>query len=101
MKMLFVKLVQEMGTGVLLGCTSALCVAVVAFFWLHDPSLIKCLLGGIAGGVLCSACFGVGLPLLLRLSNRDPHVAAGPMVLAVSDLFTLLLYFSIARWVWG
>ena len=35
----------------------------------------------------------VGLPLLLRLSNRDPHVAAGPMVLAVSDLFTLLLYF--------
>jgi magnesium transporter len=101
MKMLFLKLVQEMGTGVLLGCTSALCVAVVAFFWLHDPSLIKCLLGGIAGGVLCSACFGVGLPLLLRLSNRDPHVAAGPMVLAVSDLFTLLLYFSIARWVLG
>jgi magnesium transporter len=101
LKTLVTKIVNEIGTGVFLGCTSALCVAAAAFVWLGQRKLAVCLLGGIAGGVLCSALFGVGLPMLLRLLKRDPHVAAGPMVLAAADLVTLLLYFSIARWMWG
>jgi magnesium transporter len=98
MKTLAAKIGHEVGTGLLLGCTSAICIAVAAFAWLGHGKLVVCLLGGIAGGVLCSALFGVGLPMLLRLLKRDPHVASGPMVLAASDLVTLVIYFSIARW---
>ena len=35
---------------------------------------------------------------LARILKRDPHVAAGPIVLAASDMLTLLLYFNFARW---
>jgi magnesium transporter len=101
LKMLLKKIGNEMGTGIFLGCASALCVAVAAFLWLGEGKLAFCLLGGISGGVLCSACFGVGLPMLLRILKRDPHVAAGPMVLAAADLATLLFYFSLARWMWS
>jgi len=76
-------------------------VAAASFLWLGQGKLAICLLGGISGGVLCSASLGVSLPMLLRILKRDPHVAAGPMVLAAADLVTLLLYFSIARWMWG
>ncbi len=101
LKMLVVKIGNEIGTGIFLGCASAICVAATAFLWLGQGKLAVCLLGGIAGGVLCSAAFGVGLPMLLRIFKRDPHVASGPMVLAAADLVTLLLYFSIARWILG
>ena len=101
LKTLLTKIGNEMGTGIFLGCSSAICVAVAAIAWLGDRKLAVCLLGGISGGVLCSASLGVGLPMLLRILKRDPHVAAGPMVLAAADLVTLLLYFSLARWMWG
>jgi len=31
----------------------------------------------------------------------DPRIASGPMVLAVADIATLALYFSIAAWMLG
>lgn len=101
LKTLFQKIVHEMGTGIFLGCVSAICVSSVALVWLGERKLAVCLLGGISAGVFCSASFGVGLPMLLRILKRDPHVASGPMVLAAADLVTLLLYFSLARWLLG
>jgi magnesium transporter len=101
LKTLLTKVGHELGTGIFLGCASAICVAAAAFLWLGQGKLAACLLGGISGGVLCSAAFGVSLPMLLRILKRDPHVASGPMALAAADLATLLIYFSIARWMWG
>ena len=71
-----------------------------SFGW-GKRKLAICLFGGIAGGVICSAAFGVSLPMLLRILKRDPHVASGPMVLAAADMVTLVLYFSLARWMLG
>jgi magnesium transporter len=58
-------------------------------------------LGGITGGVVCAAVIGVAMPNLLRLFARDPRVAAGPVALAATDMVTLLIYFSLARWLLG
>lgn len=85
-------------TGILLGVASAVVVAAVAFLWLGDATLVACLLGGIAGGVACAALIGVAMPNVLRLFNREPQVAAGPVALAITDMATLLIYFSLARW---
>jgi magnesium transporter len=101
LKTLLTKTANEIGTGLFLGCASALCVALVALLWLKQGQLAVCLLGGISGGVFCSAAFGVCLPMILRILKRDPHVASGPMALAAADMVTLLIYFSIARWMWG
>ena len=85
-------------TGVLLGLASAAAVAAVAYAWQGDPALAACLLGGIAGGVACAAVIGVAMPNVLRLLNREPQVAAGPIALAATDMATLTIYLSLARW---
>ena len=39
--------------------------------------------------------------LVLRAARRDPHIAAGPIVLALADLATLLFYFNLAGTLFG
>jgi magnesium transporter len=92
------KIRSEMTRALLLGAASGALVAAVAQIFWRQTALTLSLLGGIAAGVTLAAGLGVLLPMLLRLMRRDPHVAAGPVVLAVSDMLTLLVYFSLARW---
>jgi magnesium transporter len=92
---------HESLTGLLLGAASALAVAVVALGWLGQRTVALAVLGGITGGVTCAAAIGVAMPNVLRLFAREPQVAAGPVALAATDMVTLLIYFSIARWLLG
>lgn len=95
---IFRKLRRELAIGFLLGAAGGLVVGITAFAWLGQPRLALSILGGIAAGVTASAVFGVTVPNLLRRFKLDPQVAAGPIVLAVTDLITLLCYFNVARW---
>ncbi len=92
---------HEAATGVMLGAASAVAVALVALAWLGQPTVALALVGGITGGVICAAVIGVAMPNLLRLFAREPQVAAGPVALAVADMVTLVIYFSLARWLLG
>ena len=60
--------------------------------------MVLALLGGILGGVTCAAVIGMAMPNLLRVFQREPHLAAGPIALACTDVVTLLIYFGLARW---
>lgn len=91
------KLRVEVMTGLFLGLASSVAVATVALVWLGELRVGLCLLGGIAGGVTCAAVIGVAMPNLLRLFQREPQVAAGPIALASTDMITLLIYFTLAR----
>jgi magnesium transporter len=91
------KLRAESLTGMLLGCASASMVSVVAWLWLGDWRIVVCLLGGIIGGVTFAAVVGLAMPSILRLLRSEPHVASGPISLAVADAATLLVYFMLAR----
>ncbi len=91
----------ESATGALLGLASAVTVAAVALVWLRDPTLGACILGGITGGVTVAAVIGAAMPNILRFFDREPQVAAGPIALAATDMATLTIYFSIARWLLG
>lgn len=95
------KLRLETLTGLYLGLASGAAVAAVALAWLGQVRVMLCLLGGIAGGVTCAAVIGVAMPNVLRWLNREPQVAAGPIALATTDMVTLLIYFSLARQVFG
>ena len=97
LKNLVSKLRWELMTGVMLGAACAAIVALVAAIWLRDVRVAVALLGGITGGVACAAAIGVTMPNLLRIMRRDPQVAAGPVALALTDMVTLLVYFSLAR----
>jgi magnesium transporter len=95
------KLRRELVTGLFLGVASGFIIGAVALLWLGQARLMLCLLGGIAGGVAVAAAIGVAMPNLLRMFRRNPHVAAGPIALAVADMITLLIYFNLARWLFG
>lgn len=92
------KLRVEVLTGLFLGGACALVVGAVALVWLGEWRVAACLFGGIAGGVTCAAMIGVAIPNILRMMQREPQVAAGPVALASTDMVTLLIYFSLARW---
>ena len=38
------------------------------------------------------------MPSLLHALKLDPKIAAGPAALAATDVFTLVLYLSLAKW---
>ena len=94
------KIRAELVTGFLLGIAAGIVVALVAWLWRGQEKIMLALLGGITGGAACAAVLGVAMPTLLRLFRRDPQVAAGPIALALSDMITLLIYFSLARALW-
>jgi magnesium transporter len=87
---------RELWIGLLLGLVSGATVGAVALAWKGDPRLALSVLGGIAAGVTTAAVLGVTLPNLLRLTKLDPHLAAGPVVLAITDVLTLTFYFHCA-----
>jgi magnesium transporter len=91
------KLGRELFTGSMLGGACGLAVAVVAMVWIGQGVLSGVVFGGILAGVTAAAFIGVGIPNLLRLMQRDPKVAAGPIALAATDMVTLLAYFGLAR----
>lgn len=91
------KLRQEVVTGFYLGVASGIAVAAVALIWLGQVPVTLCILGGIAGSVTCASVIGMTMPNLVRLFNREPQVAAGPVALACTDMVTLLIYFTLAR----
>ena len=45
-----------------------------------------------------AALLGLLVPAALRALERDPRVASGPMVLAMTDVATLFYYFGLAAW---
>ncbi|MDX1964689.1 MAG: magnesium transporter [Pirellulales bacterium] len=89
---------KEFLTGGLLGISSGACVGLAALAWLGHGPLAILLLMTIAGSMTFAAWWGYTLPTLIRMLDRDPNIASGPIVLASADLFTLVLYFSLARW---
>src|SRR5262249_13246986 len=92
------KLRSELATGTLLGLASGSVMALVALLWLRQFRVALCLLGGITGGVTAAAMLGITIPVVLRWLRLEPRVAAGPIVLALADIVTILLYFTLARW---
>jgi magnesium transporter len=96
-EMLWQRMKRELLTGLLLGSVSAAVVATVSIVWLHNYRVALCLLVGIGGGMTAAALIGVAMPNLLRILRRNPQVAAGPIALAMADMLTLVVYFSLAR----
>ena len=84
--LIFQKLHRELLVGLLLGGASGLLVGLVALLWLDQWRLAACVLGGIAAGVASAAVLGATSPNLFRRLKLDPQVAAGPVVLALTDV---------------
>jgi len=99
-KLILTSLRQEFFTASMLGAASGAIVAVLVLGWKRQPEIAFAIGLSIALAITAACLLGVILPTLLRLF-RDPKIASGPVVLATSDVITLLFYFSLARWLLG
>jgi magnesium transporter len=87
---------RELRTALLLGAACGVIVAVVILLWRRQP-LPAMVVGGSILLSLCSSCLiGLSVPTLLHALRLDPKIAAGPVTLAVADIFTLLFYLVLA-----
>jgi magnesium transporter len=88
---------RELGTAGLLGLACG--AAVVAVVWLWRGAMTPALVigGSVAASVVTASLLGLCIPAALHALKLDPKIAAGPITLAVADIFTLLVYFNLAK----
>jgi len=87
---------REAGTAVLLGAACGAAVGLIVWLW-RGAALAGLAIGASILLAMCAACFfGLSVPALLHALKLDPKIAAGPVTLALTDVFTLLFYFSLA-----
>src|SRR5438105_1627135 len=88
---------REFVTAVLIGLACGTIVAGIVLVWRHDVLAAFAIGGSIALSLITASLFGLGVPSLLHRLKLDPKIAAGPITLALADIFALLLYFTAAR----
>ena len=89
---------REIPTALLLGAGCGVLVGVVVWLW-RGSALVSVVVGGSIVGAMAIACvWGLSVPALLHALRLDPKIAAGPVTLALTDVSTLLIYFSAAAW---
>jgi len=88
--------VREVGTAALLGAACGGLVGLIAWVW-RGTGMEGLVIGASVFLSLCMACFlGLTVPTVLHALKLDPKLAAGPITLALTDIFTLLFYFGVA-----
>ena len=86
---------RELATAVFLGLGCGGAVGAIVWAWRGAmvPALV---IGASIGLTLVAACFyGLSVPALLHKLRLDPKIAAGPLTLALADVTTILVYFTL------
>lgn len=100
-KWLKVKLRREATTSIFLGLLAGVAVALmVGLFWRDLPPALV-IGGSVVISIFVAGLIGVLVPSALRLVHWDPKIAAGPITLAVADLFTVSCYLITAKLLLG
>lgn len=87
---------RETVTALLLGLACGLSVGLIVWFW-HWAGLAAIAIGASITLVIMVACLlGLSIPALLHSLKLDLKIAAGPMTLAMADIFTIIIYLSLA-----
>ena len=87
---------REAVTAVLLGSACGLAVGLIVWLW-HWTVLAAVTIGVSIALVIVVACLlGLSIPTLLHSLKLDLKIAAGPMTLAMADIFTVVIYLSLA-----
>ncbi|MGW8123122.1 magnesium transporter [Roseivirga echinicomitans] len=89
-------IVKELLVSLLLGCTMALGVALVASF--RAPEVIIVVSLTMVLIVMTGSVVGMLLPFIFTKLKLDPATASAPLITSIADICGVLIYFSIANW---
>lgn len=94
-------LARETATGLLLGGALAILGFGRAYMLGTGPGVGLILTLAIVAVVLMGNLAGTVLPLIARAMKVDPAIMSGPFITTIVDVFGLIVYFEIARFVLG
>jgi len=96
-------MVKEVLVGLLVAVYSGVLVAASSLLWHGNPRLGLLIGGAVLISVAWAAFLAVVIPGMLKRFKANPAIASGPLVLALADFSTLLVYFGGAtlflRWI--
>jgi magnesium transporter len=87
-------MVKECLVGLLVAIYSGIVVAATSLLWHGNPRLGLLIGGSVLISVAWAAFLAVVIPGLLKRFKANPAIASGPLVLALADFSTLLVYFG-------
>ncbi|MBI2933433.1 MAG: magnesium transporter [Planctomycetes bacterium] len=89
-------LTKELFIGIVLGGYAGAVVSAASMLWHGSPRLGLMIGAAVFLSVSWAAMLGALIPSLVRGMRIDPIIASGPLVLALTDISTLLVYFGTA-----
>lgn len=87
---------REANVGVIIGLVCGMLISVIALIWQGNLALglvvgfslfLTLIIGSLAGTII---------PILLYRLKIDPAIASGPLITTLNDIFSLMIYFSLA-----
>jgi magnesium transporter len=88
---------RELATSFLLALGAAVVSGIIAVLWRKSVPSAIVLATTLLASLIFAGVVGFSIPLVLRLGQRDPKIAAGPIALAIVDVLALLFYFTLAK----
>lgn len=87
---------REASTAVLLGAACGLIVGLTVWIWRGVVPAALTIGGSIVLSLLFACFLGLSVPVVLHVLRLDLKIASGPMTLALADIFTVVVYFTMA-----
>jgi magnesium transporter len=88
---------RELAVSILLGLAAGLATFCLVFVW-RGAGAAALVVGATVSLALSGAgILGLTVPALLHAGKLDPKIAAGPITLALTDVFSLAVYFTLAK----
>lgn len=97
------RLVKEVGLNIINGIVLSIILFTGAYFILDggDISLPLTMSISLIVVVLMASLVGTFVPIMLDKYNIDPAIATGPFITTSNDIFGLLIFFAIAKFMLG
>lgn len=88
---------NEVITGIIIGVFAAISITIIVELWKHSLALGMVVGISMAAAITVANLAGSLIPILMDKIGVDPAVASGPFISTLSDLTSVLIYFSVAQ----
>lgn len=95
----FRSLGRELTRTFLMALACAMIVSLIVVLWRSDFTAGLIISVGILASLLLACFLGLSVPAALHKMKLDVHVASGPLTLALADICTVIVYFSLAAFI--
>lgn len=92
---------KEFSMALLLGLGCGLLSGGIVWLWKSHAVSSIAIGVSIFASMIAACLFGLIVPSIVHALKLDPKIASGPITLAVTDISTVLLYFTLARMIIG